>query len=437
MGSERYMNKKLIIIEMSDSWMFLNNNKNLWHELVEDWIYMWTLCCVITLPLYAVLKDTGLMYRTLFLILSVWMYTLIRRNIKYLSVFILLSLLNAAVVYFVGQSLFEKAVYVLIMIIMFGNSVKRRYSEVVNYYSINGFLFCEALLGVCYIIAFGFSLDIPAKFVTAGGIVIALSSVLYIHLTRTEKLMEWEEEFAQKFTGRLKKLKIAFSSIIVLVISCAIWFMWKIGAFELLDKLQSYINSLFGTKPINEKPLPIQPKQAPENEDNMMEALRNLGGESKSNIFIEIILRLIEMILVVVAVILLFYLLRGLFLKLKELYHQFYLRAPKNEKREFVFTAEDFTRTLTEKIEKGKREFNDLLDRSSRRRIRKIYYKIIEGYRRQGIIVNHSNTPEEIGESIRKKKNKDLDKAIELYEKARYSNHECSEKEVEEIKQYL
>lgn len=431
------MKKSLFVVEISDSWMFLTNKKQLWHELMEEWITMWTLCPVVLIPLYAILKDDLLIYRILALILPVWIMTIIRRRIKALSLFLLLNFLCAAAAYFIGQSLFEKAIYVLLMLIFFGSSVKKRYSEVVNFYGMTNFMFCEGLLSLSYIITYSFGLNTNVRFIAVGGIVVALSSVLYIHLTRTEKLMEWEKEFAQKFTKRLKKIKMLFSSVVIVIISAVIWLMWQSGIFQMLDRLQSYINSLFSANPQKKVTPPPQPKQPPKAQNDGMEALRNLGGDSSPNIIVEIIMKIVEVIIIIVVVIIIIYLLWMLILKLRELYQQFYLRGPKNENREFILTAEDFTKNITTRLEKGKREISNLFDRSTRKRIRKMYHKIIEKYRGQGIDISQSNTPEEMNKKIIKGKSKDIGRAVEIYDKARYSDQSCSEQDLEEIKQYL
>lgn len=431
------MKNKLIIVEISDSWMFLNNNKRLWHELMEDWISMWTLCPAISILLYSILKDKWVIYRISILILPVWAITLIRRKVKSLALFLLLNLLNVFIALLVGQSIFERIVYMLLIVIVFGNSFKKRYSEGVNYYSMKNFLFCEVFLGICYIITFNFKFELLASFVTFGGIIVALSSVLYVHLTRTEKLMEWETEFAQKFTERLKKLKVFFSSIVVIVMLAILWLMWQSGIFQLLDKLQSYINSIFIPKPQMDRPLPVPQKQAPKTEMDMMEGLKNLGGESSPNIFIEIIMKVIEIIIIISVVIVLVYLLWMFILKLRELYHQFYLKAPKNEKREFVITAEDFTKAIIKSFDKGKSKINSILDRSLRKKIRKIFARIIENYRRTGVEIMPSDTPEQMAKKIRGKQDIDISRVVEIYGKARYSNQNCSEQELTEIEQYL
>lgn len=437
MGSEEYMNKKIIIMETSESWMFLNNSKKLWYELVENWILMWTLCPVIGIPLYTVLKDNTILYRSLVLIVPVWIITLIRRKVKYLSLFMLFNIIAIVFAYFIGQALFEKIVYASVMIILWGNSIKQRYREIVDYYNINGFLFYEAVLSVCYIISFSFSLTVCSNFTTMAGIIVALSSALYLHITRTEKLMEWEKDFAQKFNKRLKRIKIIFSSVVVFIISGVIWILWKVGILEFLDRLQSNINSIFILRQDNSRPMLPKPKTIPKSQSDTMEGLKILEGDVGRNIFLEIIMKLIEIVIIILVIIILIYLFWKLVIKLKEIYYQFYERSPKYEKREFVFTAEDFKRTIVNEFEKRKRAIGDLFDRSNERKIRRLYKKSIETYRDQGVEIIPSDTPEQMLVKVKKRKGKNLNEAVKLYNKARYSNYSCSDQEVTEMKRYL
>jgi hypothetical protein len=438
MGSEGEMIKELLVLEMSDSWMYLSNRKSLWYEFLENWIFFWVIYVPIVMTFYFLYEDTNLLYRAAMLLLSVWCITAVRRYIKHLSLFILLNSAAVATAFLIGGGILERIVFSIVLLIYVITSFKIRYSEVVSYFDMTNLIFSELFLAACYIAAFNLGMDLMVKIVTGCGIVVALSSALYLHLTRTQKLMEWESQFARKFSTRIQRLKIIFSAAITGFISFLIWLSWKLGIFRLLDELQNRINGIFGgkTRTVQRTPPKIEsPRQA---EGDMFEKFRMLGSEESNSIFIKIVFKIIEIILVLIVAVAVIYLLRMIVLKLKELYLQFYSKSQdKSEEREVILSSEEITKEINESLKRIKSAIGELVDRTNEKKIRRIYSRIIYSSKLKGIEIVDSDTPGELEGKIHVKTDKDLRVVTELYNKARYSQHSCSDQDVERVKKYL
>ena len=359
-------------------------------------------------------------------------------QLLYLSIFLLCNIGIIIATYFISVSIFEKVLFTFLVTAYFIFSFKKRFETVERFFSKTAIYFSGAFLTVFYIVAFNLQMNFMKIFISVDAIIIILSCTIYIQLTKTDKLLEWETKYAGRFISRVRKMKISIVCTIVTVITVVNLFFWRSGIFNLMEYLQRNINKIFIVKDKSNNPLPTPskpPTNAPEANENM---LNNLGEPVKNNIFVIIIVKLIEFALIIIVIIICIYIIWLFYLKLKELYRRFYEKSDGAiEKREIILPIEDITAIVREKANLIKHDFTMLFQNSNKKKIRSIYYKIVKKQISKGIEVRLSNTPLEIRRKIEEKNNKSMEDATNIYEKARYSPEACSSEEVHKIKNYL
>lgn len=438
MGSEGYMIEDTKVVAVSDSWMFLRDSKSLWAELFENWIWFW----VYYIPVAMILDyfaNSRHVFGGVFLLLPIFFMILIKRKVKKLYKFLGGNLLVIIMVYILAPFILDKVFFTLIMVIYFIYCFKQRYDEVENILGFSSFYFSGGFLIICFIVAFNLNLSFSMAFISFAAFNVALSCAIYINLTRTQKLLEWEVLYAAKFLDKIRKMKLTITTTLILIVTVINLVFWKTGVYAFFDFLQQSLNSFFVMDKNNaaEQP-PKVPNTKPTSDDSMADMLNKLSGDQKENIFLSLLVKVIEIGIVIICIVIFMYIIWMVYLKLKELYKQFYAKSEdKDIKRELVLPIDNLTDIITEKFEIIKKDIADILEVSNRKRIRTTYQKIIKKYSKMGIEVKYYNTPNELEQKVYNKLDKNIEEATSIYEKARYSNYECNENEVKKIKKYL
>ena len=430
------MSKDIKIVAVSESWMYLSNRKGFSYELIENLIMF----CNYYIPFAMLLEYFNgpiPVYRGLFLFFLVILMIIVKRKIKNFFIFIFCNIGIIVIAYIMSISIFEKVIFTSLVIIYSIFSIRKRYETIENFFSITAIYFSGVFLTVFYIAAFNLNMNFMKIFISIDAIIILLSCTIYIHLTKTDKLLEWETKYAGRFISRVRKMKLSITCSIITVITVINLFFWKSGIFNLMESLQRNINKslVFQDKSNNPLPTPSNPPvNAPDANGDM---LNNLGGPVKNNIFLMIIVKIIEFVIIIFVIIICIYILWLFYLKLKDVYRRFYEKGDLSiEKREIILPTEDITTIMREKAISIKYDLTMLFHHSNKKKIRSIYYKIVTKQIKRGIEVQLSNTPFEIKRKIEEKNKQSMEDATNLYEKARYSNEECSSEEVHKMKSY-
>ncbi len=437
MGSEGTMKNKINIMQTSVDFMDSIKSKALGYELAEDWILFWTLFMPIALILYFFSKETILIYKDLLYIIFIFAMTIIRRNIVGSFKYLLANFSIVFLTFIISFTFIEKVVFLIAIIGYFIISIKKRKSGVIKFYEIRMLFPCEILMVICYFIAFKFSLTFVMHLITFASINVAISFALYVYMTRIDVLMEWEGEFIKGYSKRMRSIKIKSIEFISGVIIFFIFISWKMGLFKLFDKLTSIILGFFnGSQSQDINSINITPqKDTPIPIKHLPIELTHVG---KTSYLMTIVLRIIKYIILLTVFLLAIYLVFKLFIKLKNFYKGLSLKKThKKEKREFVISLDDIVKELKEKGDKFKMKFELPFNMSNRKKIRKIYKKLVKYYKTKKILVCNFNTPIEIESNIRESLEKNISEATVIYEKARYSDEECSNEDVAKIKSFL
>lgn len=438
MGSEKSMRESIKIISNSESWMFLSNTKSMFYELLENWISFFIYYTPAAIILGYFGGNTSVL-RGVFLLIPIALMITIRRKIRKMSFYIGFNILIIAAVYFLTPSLLEKVFFVVITIIYFIYNFRKRYEEVISFLKLNFMLINGVFLVICYLIAYYLKLTFITNYITIISINTVLCCTLYLHLTRTQKLLEWETSYAARFLSRIKKMTITTVAILSAIIAALNLFLWKSGIFSLMDYIQQRIVSFFKVDRRVKTKAPEAPVEAPTNsQGNMGEMFQDIGDRGDSSIFLLVLMKIIEFAFTVIIVIALVYILWMLYLKLKELYRMFYARDIEgSEKRERIVPMEDISEEIVSRIKNVRSGISSIFERSNRKKIRSAYNKIILRYKNKGIQVNASSTPLELQNEIEMKNKLSFKEVTKIYEKARYSTVQCSDEEVNRIKKYI
>ena len=432
------MKNEINIVQTSESFMYLNKRKAIGYELAEDWILSWTIFMPIALILNIFSKESILIYKGLIFIILVFGVTLIRRYIKGAFKYILA---NAFIIFlaFISSSTFlEKVVLITPIIFCIIVSMKKRNSEVMEFYKISILLWCEILLVVCYFIAFNYKLTFMIKLINFASINIAITCALYVCMSRLSKLLEWEGKFIKEYSKRMKTIKISCITFISGVILFFVFVVFKIGIYELFDKLTINILSFFNRTQSDKVQLVEVKPPIKSDLSSLYDSMKDIQTPGKSNYLLNNILKVVQVFIIAALALLIIYLLFRLIIKIKDFYKGLNLKNPyKKEERESVISLEDVIKEIKNKAEKFKVKLNLPFNTSNRSKIRKLYHKLIKSYNTTEMSTYKFNTPMEIESEIRRDLEKNIYEATIIYEKARYGDAESSKEEVEKMKSFL
>lgn len=436
MGSEEFMKNDIKIVEISESWMYLTNTKTVLYEMFENWILFFVYYIPVSMFLSGFLNNTAVL-RGIALLLPIGVMIIIRRKVEKLSLFIGANALVILSVFLLSPSVLEKVFFTLMVTAYFIQCFKKRYDDVVRFLNIYGLLVSAPILAFYYILASYFNLQFIKQLIMFAAINTVICYTIYLHLTKTQKLLEWEKGYALTFSSKVKKMKFVTTTLLVAIIAVLNLFLWKSGMLALFDYIQDKIGNFFKVTD-SPKPMP-KPTQAPQStENNMGDLLQKLGGNDKPNILLLILWKILEIALTIIVIVIFAYIIWLIYLKLKEMYKLFYYKEETgNEKREVILPTEYFSKEVVNRIKNIKNNIEELFEKSNRKKIRKIYSKIIVKHKNKGVDISLANTPFELQLKIEEHSKNNLAKATYIYEKARYSTELCSDEDVENIKKFL
>jgi hypothetical protein len=434
MGSERSMKSemqtsKIDILQTSDSYMNLSKSKALGYELAEDWILFWTSFMPIALILNLLSNKTILIYKGLFYIIFVFAMTLIRRNIVSSLKYLLANLLIVLLAFIISFTFIEKVFFLVPIIICLAISIKKRKNEVIKFYTISLLLLCEFVMFICYFLALYYNFTFMANLINFSSVNIAISCILYVYTSRLDMLMEWECDFVKKYSKRMRSIKLNCIAFISGIIIFFILLAWRIGLYNLQDEITSKI---LAWRLVNGVQLqPVKQQLQPPAKHNLLDYYKFTG---KSSYLMTVISNIFQLLFYVAFFLIVIYFLFKLFKFLKSLTLK---KTQKNEKRESVISMKEIVNEFKEKSASFKVELEFPFNMSNRKKIRKLYHKLIKSYKAKQTLAFNFNTPIEIENNVREVLEKNISEATIIYEKARYSDAKCTNEDVDKMKSFL
>jgi hypothetical protein len=436
MGSEKFMMDDVKVIGTSESWMYLSNTKSFAYEVFENWINFFLYYLPVVMVLSYFVSNVAAL-RGIALFFPVILIMFIRRKVNNLWKYIGSNLLVIAAVFIISPAGVERVLFTLVVAIYFIYSFKMRYDEAVKFLNFSGLLLSGVLLTVYYLAASYIKVDFAKEFVVVVSFNTAVCYAIYLHLTKTQKLLEWETSYAATFMNRVKKMKLFTVTLIVAAVGILNLLLWKSGMYALFDYFQDSIANFFHStgQPMDK---PKLPKMLTDSDGNSADGLKGLGEAGEPSLFLTVIMKIIELALTVMVIVIFAYVFWLIYLRLKEIYRYLYYREVKtSEKRELILPTENIGATVVNKIRNVRESVEEAFEKSNRKKIRKLYNKMISKHKNKGIKLSIANTPLEMQQKIHENTKQNLEEVTRIYEKARYSTKECSDEDVNKFKKFV
>ncbi|MBC8061408.1 MAG: hypothetical protein H7Y18_12195 [Clostridiaceae bacterium] len=431
------MIKDLSIVGTSDSYMYFSEKKALGYEFGETWILFWIMFTPLVLILNANSSDRYLIYKGLLFIIPFFIITAIKVYIKSSMRYLLANLVIILLSIGFCFTLENKIFFIGLILFFFIISIKQRRRKTIDFYTINLLVASEFFMACLYIIALACNLKITS-FIYLAAIIIAISCAIYIHLSRNLKVMEWESENSNQNTKSRKKLIQLCIAFIVGIISTLLFAAWFIGIFNFLDNLTRKILAFFNTSntpqmdpetlPVTQLKPPVMPA------DNIGSSL-NISG---LNSLFSFIIKILELVGIIIIFLIVIYLLRKMIFSIVSFYKSLKSKGTsQKEERKLIFSLEEVTKEFKEGAIKFIKKIDNPFDVSNRKKIRKLYHKLIKSFKVKGVLTKVTNTPVEIENNINRVLHKDIKEITDIYEKARYSSQECTQEDVDRLKKFI
>ncbi|HEX3027524.1 MAG TPA: DUF4129 domain-containing protein [Clostridia bacterium] len=251
---------------------------------------------------------------------------------------------------------------------------------------------------------------------------------VYIHIAGTYCLLEWKKSK----TGSLIKIKdfnLLFAVWAVILFSLTGLISYVLVYSTGIDRVDSTILSIFRQNNIG------VPSSSGGNQIDFTKTLNRMALNNKPGyaamIFSKVLNLLLIFLAAVIGIALLLLITRALYSILKK------FRINLNEESSTVFSFEEASAEIRQKIKTGIGKTFRLNGNSNRLSIRRLYYRTIKRHQKSGLEVYPSDTPKEIMLKIKQQSGLDLDLATNLYEKARYGESDSTKQEMEQMKNLL
>lgn len=443
MGSERVMTGNLRGYIIPDSWMYFNDSKPMAYSILEDIFYFCMIYPALVVIINIFSKSIFVMLSGLYLILPIILLTIIRRKTKrFISFFglnLFLYIISSFIFFITAAPIYLICIYAPFIITASMLSIHIRYNSENKFISLNHFILGEIVILFFYIVAALNGYNFAMTLIIIIEILFSLLFIIYFHIARTDKLLQWEEQNTLIVDKKIHSAKRYFTAGICGLLGIVIYLVFGTGLVKYLDIIENYFLSVLyrlmhpGVS-ANIVSSQIQSSRNPAMErPAMLDAM--IGKSAKPNIFAIYFLKFLEII--IFSIIIIFFI-KMLLNIAKSVYQGFYKNSfTEKEERETVFSIDDTSKRFFEGLNSLKNKLIIPFDMSSRVRIRKLYEKIITKYKNQKVEIFNSDTPGEIENSIAREHYYFSTEITELYEKARYSNEDITKEDYENMKKNI
>ncbi|MDT8718528.1 hypothetical protein IAI10_17830 [Clostridium sp. 19966] len=414
------------IVAVNSSWMNVSSSKSFYIEIMETWLNFVVIASIMLS--IAGIKYIGQIF-TAFILMLISLGA--KRKINKITYFTLFNAALIVIAVCIAPNIYDKAIYGILLIFQFINDFRNKYDPKVNFFGFTRIYFDVVFFTLLLFASYGAGIYGISNIITFLGCLNILLELIYIHITRTDNLMKWETNYAKAFSNRIFKMKLAMSSIVAAVVCFMAVVMYLSGFFSLADMLQKSVLSMFNVNERyqeNPKSQDISQTKGTENID--WGKLANQS--SKKSPILDYLWVIVKIIIIAAVACFIIYLLWMLIINIRQNYMELNLKR-KNEERESTLKTENITSRMVKNLDAVSEKIRDMLNLSNDKKIRKIYYKLVLKKRKRESIILNSDTPLEIKNKLADEENT-LNTLTKMYEKARYSNSECSNEDVEKIK---
>lgn len=429
------MKKEVLKYEMPDSWLHFNDKKSLLCELTETFIYFCIIYPLASFVLFFYYRNVFFVLSNFIILFTMLSMTIISVKIKPLFLFLLLNFFIIGLTIYLSSKDLQTIIFALVSVASFIICLKKRVTLSRSILKPSNFVLGACFLGVLYILSLGANLKYIPALIIIFSLILIIVSMVYIHISRANKLSDWEQKYANESPDKIHKFSGIFAAGIVVILLFSFGLAYELRLFSAAKTIDYKIISFFSTKNVkNNYVLPEKNNQKQQNFE--MDFIKNDKNRYvKPNPILQSFYKVLELVTFIIVSILIIW----LFIKiLKAFYFSFYDKyGNENEKREFIFSKDEVLSRTKETIKQVSQKIMEPLDLSNRKKIRKIYYKTVIGYKNKTTKITEYNSANEIASQIKHTSNKDITDITNIYEKARYGKLECSDEDVNKIKHLL
>lgn len=417
------MENQVQVYSITDEYMKSHHIKTLSYELIENLIYFLCVYPIVAMINYIINSNEKMLYLNLLSIIPIFFMTLLRYKIKTMSKFILLILL-VSITWLTMIGLFEQYFFVIFSIIWVIVSLKR--STVIQRFEFNKLklLLREILLIPQILFAARLKLIGFQIFICFVSIFIMCISIGYICKARNIRLSLDDIE-NESFNKKDNNIFIGGTILLIIIILFA---LYKSGVFEaasyLTKKIASSLLNL-GKESIGQYNNEFQ---SADNGNNMNEMFKlNNENIEPPGKFAQVISVILNIIWILVSICVSYLALNRLLIYIKMLRNK--------DKVTFVFTNKNQDE-IKKKVNKIRNDIGKTIFLNDREKIRRFYKNKILKYKRNNIIINNSSSTYEIQREVFNKALDNIEDITKIYEKARYSNEEITQNDMEILKKH-
>lgn len=387
---------------------------------------------LLALASYITTKNTDYVFLGLFIIVPILVMGAACEKVKKFNIYEVVSNVVpiAAIVILPKKAVIIEYILFLLMYNIYF-IVKRKKGDY-RFWLTTRLIFMNIILALAYSVSMSCNFVLIKRFIFLIALVNMLLSLVYFHLTSSEKLISWEKYESKKDIKNMKNINAMFASLMVAIISIIIFMSYKIGIFTVMDYLTSRIINFLSEFTTTKK----------ESSNNFVENIQRnsyssykldeiVTGESNFLRIIGIIIKFTVSVLIIAVTI--FVLISIIQFIYKNLLNRNKNRKV-NQKREFIITKEEVSDRIKTKLKVSLNSWRKLIYKTNRDKIRSIYYKTVIQYKKKGVKVEQSNTPRDIENNIYIASKVRLREATEIYEAARYGKEEPTKDMLERIK---
>lgn len=432
------MDRVINVREVTKEYMENCYYKTIFNEICENIIYFFTFYPMLAMLNFHREKNLTVVFIGVISIVPILLSALIKRKLKIAWQSLLTYTLIYSIAAIVFYSLSRNFYYAVFFIPWLIRDIKNGKAVEKVKFNRNSIIASEAILAFSVLVCAILKLNELRRFIFMSAIILGLFSVIYLYKIRTDRLLVEDSirrnvvNISDKYGKNMMISICTLGLIVVISIFAYMGLFYKAAAIT--DNMAALLTDGIDNMPLKEE----QQEEMQQGASNGLTEMKSQNKEPSSIVkaifaVLKVILDIITFglkIFVALALMAMVYLVFNfLLLKLKT--------KNENDKIEYIYNSGKEEIKLRKRLEKYKDEIKEHIISDNRKEVRKLYRKKVLKYRGKKVILRNTFTVEEINNEIKNKTNDQLNSLSEIYEKARYSNKDISNLEVNKLKKSL
>lgn len=432
------MERAINVREVTKEFMENCYYKTSFNDICENIIWFFTFYPLLAMINFNRSKNINEIFIGVVAIIPIIICVLLKRKLKVvwqsLLVFSTIYILSGGVFYIALDRISYGIFYIPWLI---RDIKKSKVVEKVKFTS-NNIIASEVVLAISILICAILKFNDMRKLIFILSIIVGLFSVLYIHKIRTDRLYVQDNIKRNVVSISDKYSKNIIIGICIVGIIVVIATVSAMGAFDKAAAVTDKIASILTDRPDSVQVENEYDKDSIKQQANEMDNLQNINSEPSA--FVKAIFSVLKVILNIITIGLKIFVAIALMTMIYLVFNFIILKLKtKNEtdKIEYIYNSGKKEIKITERMKKYKDDIKELISNDNKKEVRRLYKKKVLKYKVKRVFLRNSFTVGEINNEIRDKANEDIESLSNIYEKARYSNEDIGDLEINQLKKSL